>query len=78
MGVTVKRQDPKPSVEPIETVTLAGPSGRSVVVRPVSNGRSNVRTVELHSSFSMEAKWAATLGDLRSFGQALIDIADGK
>ena len=78
MGVQVKREDPKPVVLPIEQVTLQGPGHRAVVVRPVSTGKTNVRTVEVHSAIGFEGKWAATLGDLRSFGQALIDIADGK
>lgn len=76
MGVQVVRAEVTPP--PIALVSLAGPSGRAVLVRPVSTEKPNVRTVELHSQYGQETKWAATLGDLRAFGQALIDIADGK
>ena len=83
MGVEIQRKPVVPTTEKILVATLAGPSGRSVTVRPESGDvqtdpKKGIRTVQLNSVYGMEAKWAATLGDLHSFGQALIDIADGK
>lgn len=81
MGVEVIRKAPPVSVEPILSVSLEGPSGRKVIIRPNSSdpkGTTGKRTVEVHSAFGLEAKWTSMLGDLRSFGEALIAIADGK
>lgn len=81
MGVQVVRQEPTAVPEPVVAVTLTGPNGRAVIVRPTTTGgkRAAVRTIEVRDAHDMfAAKWAATLGDLRTFGQALIDIADGK
>lgn len=81
MGVEVIRKTPPKTTEPIKTVTLSGPGGRAIVVRPNSTdpeGKRGHRTVEVSGTYGVEWKWTAMLGDLRSFGQALIDIADGK
>jgi hypothetical protein len=83
VGIEIKRQDPKPSTEPIETITLKGVGGRTITVRPTSSdplgAHSGVRTVDCQwPKGGSQFKWAATLGDLRTFGQALIDMADGK
>lgn len=81
MGVQVQRKQPEPQPLPIESISLTGANGRGIEVRPTNSGTvatSLLRTVVLSSQYGEECKWAATLGDLRSFGQALIDIADGK
>lgn len=81
MGVQVIRKAAPVKAEPILTVTLAGPSGRAVIVRPGSTdplATTGKRTVVIRSRFGEEGKWTVMLGDLRSFGEALIAIADGK
>ena len=81
MTVQIKRHEPT-AEPPIEVVTLQGPSGRCVVVRPNSGdleGSQPKRTIELREAGNFVcSKWTVMMGDLRAFGQALLDIADGK
>jgi hypothetical protein len=93
MALNIKRETPKPVELPIEEVTIGDgtESGsrrqrRSITVRPHSErSGGGLRTIvcrydplSSRQADRIEFKWLATLGDLRTFGEALIAIADGK